>query len=441
MTASHPSSPSHSHARNFVKDPQMIQDRPELITAIRDRFAHVDSCPFQGPRTFFENAGGALTLKSVVDTSGFYAAIPDNPGRVNEAGQATQKVINKAKDDLAVFMNTSSGQFFAGESGTELLFRLIRTACVNAPSGSKLIGSTIEHPATRSAARRWAEISGMEYVSVAHDDATGLVTADQYAAQITPDVAVATILHASPVTGMGMDVAAISKAIRAVAPDCFIIVDGIQHAAHGQLDLDSYAVDGYAISPYKVFSRHGYGIAWISERMTALPHDMLIDAPATGWEFGTRDAGSYATMSDVVAYFDWLGGELSDSDDARQRIEAAGVAIHAYETHLTNAMINGTGNLPGLRDMAHVQILAGADNPAREGLVSIVVSGMPSEQVVERLNNQGIRTHTRKADHYSGNVLQPLGHSDCIRISLCHYNTESEVAGLLAAVKELGESI
>ena len=61
---------------------------------------------------------------------------------------------------------------------------------------------------------------------------------------------------------MGMDVAAISKAIRAVAPDCFIIVDGIQHAAHGQIDIASYDVDGYVISPYKMFSRHGYGLAW-----------------------------------------------------------------------------------------------------------------------------------------------------------------------------------
>ena len=51
----------------------MIQNAPDLITAIRDRFAHVDTCPFQGDRIFFENAGGALTLKSVVETSGFYA--------------------------------------------------------------------------------------------------------------------------------------------------------------------------------------------------------------------------------------------------------------------------------------------------------------------------------------------------------------------------------
>lgn len=415
----------------------MLHQSPDLIAAIRARFAHVDSCPFQGPRVFFENAGGALTLNSVVDTSARFAAIPDNQGRDNAASHALVDIINRAKADLSVFTNAPEGQFFVGESGTELLFRMIRTACVNTPAGSKVIGSAIEHPASRSAARRWAGIAGLDYVNVPHDDATGLVTADDYRAHLSPDVAVATILHASPVTGMGMDVGAIAQAIRDVAPDCIIIVDGIQHAAHGRIDLASYGVDGYAISPYKVFSRHGYGIAWISERMTALPHDQLIDAPADGWEFGTRDTGSYATMSDVVAYFDWLGTQVSDSADRRTRIEAAGHAINAYETHLTNAMINGTGNLPGLRDMDHVTILAGADNPAREGLVSITVDNVPSADIVTRLNKQGIRTHIRKADHYSGNVLTPLGLTDCIRISLCHYNTEQEVAQLLAAINEM----
>ncbi|MEX0278332.1 MAG: aminotransferase class V-fold PLP-dependent enzyme [Ruegeria sp.] len=415
----------------------MLHQSPDLITEIRTRFAHVDECPFHGPRIFFENAGGALTLNSVIETSAKFAAIPDNQGRDNVASHALVNIINKAKADMSVFMNARGGQFFVGESGTELLFRMIRTACVNAPSGSKVIGSSIEHPASRSAARRWAGIAGLEYVNVPHDDTRGLVTADDYRAHMTPDVSVATILHASPVTGMGMDVAAIARAIREVAPACFIIVDGIQHAAHGQMDLNSYGIDGYAISPYKVFSRHGFGVAWISDRLTALPHDQLINAPAEGWEFGTRDTGAYATMSDVVGYFDWLGSQISDATDPRARIEAAGQAIHAYETHLTQAMINGTGNLPGLRDMDHISIIAGADNPAREGLVSIVVRDMPSAEVVTKLNTQGIRTHTRKADHYSGNVLDPLGLSDCIRISLCHYNTEQEVAQLLAALKEL----
>lgn len=413
----------------------MIQDNPGLIAAIRNRFAHVDSCPFSGPRIYFENGGGALTLNSVVKTSAYYAAIPDNQGRDNPAAEALAITIENAKSDLAVLMNTFSGQFIVGETGTELLFRMIRTACLNAPKGSKVIGSSIEHPSSRSAARHWAGIAGMDYVNVQHNDSTGLVTAEDYASMMTPDVSVATILHASPVTGIGMDVVAISKAIRSVAPDCLIVVDGIQHAAHGQLDLDAYHIDGYAISPYKVFSRHGNGIAWISDRLTALPHESLNGGPVDGWELGTRDAGAYAAISDVVAYFDWLGGEVSKETDPRKRIEAAGKAIHDYETDLTNALINGTGNLPGLRDMDNLTILSGADNPAREGTVSFVVGGIASTEVVTILKEHGIRTHTRKADHYSGNILIPLDLPDCIRLSMCHYNTRQEVAQALGVMQ------
>lgn len=414
----------------------MIQYDPSLIAAIRDRFAHVDSCPFAGPRIYFENGGGALTLKSVAATAAQYATIPDNQGRDNPAAQALSNTINKAKADLAVFMNAQSGQFIMGETGTELLFRMIRNSCLNATKGSKIIGSSIEHPSSRSAALHWAEMAGMAYVEVPHNIATGRVTPEAYAACMTPNVAVATILHASPVTGIGMDVAAIAKAIRSVAPDCMIIVDGIQHAAHGQVDLAAYDVDGYAISPYKVFSRHGYGIAWISDRLTALPHEALMGGPARNWELGTRDTGAYAAISDVVAYFNWLGAEVSDETDPRKRMEAAGSAIHQYELELTAALINGTGNLPGLRDMENLTILSGADNPAREGTVSFVVVGIPSSDIVAFLQRQGIRTHTRTADHYSGNILNPLHLPDCVRISMCHYNTMQEVAKALSAMRE-----
>ena len=53
---------------------------PDLMQEVRDHFAHVDSCPFEGERIFFENAGGALTLNSAVETSALFAAIPDNQG-------------------------------------------------------------------------------------------------------------------------------------------------------------------------------------------------------------------------------------------------------------------------------------------------------------------------------------------------------------------------
>ncbi|MEM6740726.1 MAG: aminotransferase class V-fold PLP-dependent enzyme [Pseudomonadota bacterium] len=416
----------------------MLTDTPGLMDAVRARFAHVDTCPFEGPRVFFENAGGALTLKTVVETSATLAAIPDNQGRDNPAAHALVAMIDKAKADMRVLFNAPEGQFFVGESGTELLFRLIRTACLATAPGP-VLGSTVEHPATRSAMAKWAETAGKHHTLIAHDDATGAVSAEAYSAAVTPDTRVATILHTSPVTGMGMDVAEISAAIRAVAPECFIIVDGIQHAAHGRLDIANYGIDGYVVSPYKVFSRHGYGVAWVSDRLSALPHEHLLGAPGEPWELGTRDTGAYATMSDVVAYFEWLGGEVSDATDRRDRINAAGAAIHAHETRLAEAMLHGTGNQKGLADIEEVTIIGGVDNPRREGLVCISVAGIAAPDVVTALRARGVRTHTRKADHYSGNILAPLGMENAVRVSMCHYNTEAEVAQFLAAMREIVE--
>ena len=409
----------------------------DLLDDIRGQFSQIDTCPVQGSRIFFENAGGALTLNKAVQTSALFAAVPDNQGRDNPGSHELVRVIDKAKQDLRVFMNAPTGQFFVGESGTELIFRLIMNACLGTAKDGVVLGSTVEHPATRSACARWAPISGKTHVLIAHDDAAGLVSAQAYAEQVTKDTRVATILHTSPVTGMGMDVKAIAKVIRAVNPDCFIVVDGIQHAAHGQININAYDIDGYVISPYKMFSRHGYGLAWISDRMAALPHDSLDGGPTENWELGTRDTGAYATISDVVEYIEWLGSKLSISDDRRTRFEAAGKAIHDHEQDLTNAMIHGTGNLPGLAEMTNVRIIGGVNNPAREGLVSLYVDGIEARDVVARLNEAGIRTHLRKADHYSGNILNPLGIDSCVRVSMCHYNSIAEVAQFLGVMKSI----
>ncbi|MCB1459723.1 MAG: aminotransferase class V-fold PLP-dependent enzyme [Nitratireductor sp.] len=414
----------------------MISTRPGLLEAVRDRFAHVDTCPFEGPRIFFENAGGALRLKSVVETSAAFASYPDNQGRDNDASRQLMAIINKGKQDMRTFFNASGGEVFVGESGTEVLFRLIRTATVGAQQGGVLIGTTLEHPATRSAMARWAEVTGRKHVLIAHDNDTGTVTAEEWRKHLTPDVRVATLIQTSPVTGMGVDVISITRLIREIAPQCLIIMDGIQHASHGMIDLDAYGIDGFAVSPYKVFSRHGYGVGWASDRLSAMPKEQIMGGAKTNWELGTRDTGAYATFSDVVDYFDWLGSQFTPSTDRRERILAAGKAIHAHEHSLTEAMLHGTGNLRGLAEMPGVTIIGGIDNPAREGLVSVVLDSMDCASLVEFLRVRGIRVHIRKADHYSGNVLEPLGLPACVRVSLCHYNSESEVAKFLAAMEE-----
>jgi cysteine desulfurase/selenocysteine lyase len=408
----------------------------ELMSQIRDRFCHVDICPYQGPRIFFENAGGGLTLKSVVEVNTELAGIPDNQGRDNPASHELVRIINEARDNMRCFLGVDDGPVFTGESGTELIFRMVRAAALGSPAGN-MIGSTLEHPATVSASKRWAQIAGKEYRSAVHDNDRATITADDYAAIVDADTRVATVIHTSPVTGMTVDIPAVVKVIRAASPDCIIILDGIQHAAHGGLSIGDYDIDGYAVSAYKVFSRHNYGFAWLSPRLATLPHDHLDGTPDDFWEMGTRDTSAFACTSKVVEYFDWLGSHFTESTDRRTRILAAGEAIGEHEHDLIEVMVNGNDAQRGLRDMSDVYVIGGHDNPSREGMLSIIVEGKPCAEVVSELNAKGIRTHVRKADYFSGNILEPLGRPTCIRVSMCHYNTEREVLTFLHALEAI----
>ena len=408
----------------------------ELMSQIRERFCHVDTCPYQGPRIFFENAGGGLTLKSVVEVNTELAGIPDNQGRDNPASHELVRIINEARDNMRCFLGVESGPVFTGESGTELIFRMVRAAALGTPDGN-MIGSTLEHPATVSASKRWSEIAGKEYRAAVHSNETATITAADYAQVVDADTRVATIIHTSPVTGMTVDISAVVKTIRAASPDCIIILDGIQHAAHGGLAIDEYDIDGYAVSAYKVFSRHNYGFAWLSPRLATLPHDHLDGTPDDFWEMGTRDTSAFACTSKVVEYFDWLGSHFTAAEDRRTRILAAGKAIAEQEHDLAELMINGNGEQKGLRDMPQVYVIGGHDNPAREGMMSIIVEGKPCAEVVADLNAKGIRTHVRKADYFSGNILEPLGRPTCIRVSMCHYNTDQEVLTFLRELEAI----
>ncbi|MCP4236937.1 MAG: aminotransferase class V-fold PLP-dependent enzyme, partial [Aestuariibacter sp.] len=189
----------------------------QLMQQIRQRFCYVDSCPYQGERIFFENAGGSLTLKSVVETNTHFAAIPDNQGRDNPASQELVRVIAQARDDMRSFLGVEDGPVFIGESGTELLFRLVRAAVLGSNAGGNIVGSTLEHPATVSACKRWGGIADKEYRAAAHDNETATVTAEDYSKVVDANTRVATIIHTSPVTGMSVNVAAVVALIRAVS--------------------------------------------------------------------------------------------------------------------------------------------------------------------------------------------------------------------------------
>lgn len=407
----------------------------QLLTQIRGQFLHVDTCPYSGKRIFFENAGGSLTLKTAVSRGAEIAGIPDNEHRNNPASHALSQVVTDGRSDLAIFFGTSDGIIFGGETGTECLFRLIRTAALTTEAGGSIVACSIEHPATYDATRQWAKRTQREWIEVPFDVETGRTTPAHYAQRVRPDTRIATILHTSPVTGMSMDVAEIAKTIRTIAPECLIIVDGIQHAPHGLLAVDEYGVDAYVISPYKSFCRFNNGYAWLSDRLSKVDHDKLLGKADDAWELGSRDPSALVGVSAMIDYLAWLGGHFTGETSRRARLIAAGKAIRKQEQSLVHRLLYGSEYLPGLCSYPDLKLVGSADSPHREGVVSFAIEGLDAKHIVAELGKQGIRVHARSDDAFSGNILRPLGLKAVTRISLAHYNSASEIDTCLAALQ------
>ncbi|MEM8551911.1 MAG: aminotransferase class V-fold PLP-dependent enzyme [Pseudomonadota bacterium] len=429
--------PSHGSA-----PPQAAGQFPDALMAeVRSRFHHVDHCPITNrPRIFLESGGGSLKLRSAIERTAQIAAIPDQEGRDNDASRHLTETIGAGRADLRLFFGCGdAGQVISGETGTELLYRFVRTAALSAPPGP-VISSNLEHPASFDAAKQWAKRTGRQWREVEFDPIAATVRPEDYARAVTPDTQIATVIHTSQLTGFRVDLAGIVEAIRSTAPDCVIIVDGIQQAPHGHMDLSGVDVDGYVFSPYKAYSRLAVGFGWVSDRLSAMPHDHMLSKPEHLWELGSRDPGIYAAQSAVTDYFAWLGTTHAGANDRADAVVAGTHAMVCQERGLIELLLHGKPGVPGLFSIPGVAVIGPEALNERAGIVSFSLRGMPSPQLVRKLAERDIRVHARIDDGYSGHILAALDLKDCLRIALCHYNTVEEIETTLTAIAELANA-
>ena len=408
-----------------------------LLGQIRSRFHHVDVCPItKAPRIYFENGGGSLKLRAAIAAGAEIAAIPDQEQRDNDASRHISGIINRGREDLRLFLGAKDGQVISGETGTELLYRFIRAVALSVPSGP-FLSSSLEHPASFDSAKLWADRTGRQRIAIKLDIHSGTVTPEDYARAVTPDTRLATIIHTSQLTGLHVDLPGIVAAIRKVSPDCFVIIDGIQNAPHGRVEVDAYGADAYVFSAYKAYSRLAVGFGWIGPRLERVPHEHMQGKSDRYWELGSRDPGIYAAHSEVVAYFEWVGGHFTSSGERRARILAGADAMAAHEKALVAMLIGGDGRHVGLVGTPGVTLVGPASLEGRQGIVSFGMAGRSAPDLVRAFAARGIRVHARIDDAYSGHILADLGLKDCLRVSLCHYNSPQEIGAFLAALRDI----
>ena len=121
-----------------------------------------------------------------------------------------------------------------------------------------------------------------------------------------------------------------------------MVVDGATFGNHGVVDVDELGCDAYLLSSYKLFSKVGASVAYLSDRTSRLPHDKLVGKPESYWELGTREQAGYAAWSEVVNYLCWLGGHFTKASRAARANHSGNECHRVHERALTFRMLAGS---------------------------------------------------------------------------------------------------
>ncbi|MEX3815349.1 aminotransferase class V-fold PLP-dependent enzyme [Paraburkholderia sp. BR13439] len=409
-----------------------------LMREIKDRFHQIDRDSDGRERLFFDNAGGSFRLKRAVDALASADCVPDNPERIHERALALQDVIAVGEADIRTIMNARDGSILTALTASEAMFEMIRTIMENT-AGSNAVTTILEHPSSYDAMTMYCERTGKTLRVARSNPETGGVDVQEIVDLVDEETALLSVMYASNISGAKFDLAAIIHAARAKKPDLFIVVDAVQHAPHGIIDLQKTPVDGINFAPYKFFGCRGSGIAWLSPRAAALPHRRLLAKPQGAWQLGTPTPGQFAMVSEIVDYVTWIGQHFSDASERRELFVNGMERIELHERALLAALLDGHGARRGLRHMRGLEVYWDhSDLKKRDLIVGIGFPKLDPTEAVREYEKRGVTVYERlETSVYSGRMLKSFNLKGAVRLSPLHCHSVDDVRRFLAITEQL----
>ena len=403
-----------------------------LMREVQQRFIGVEHDHHGRERLYFDNAGGSFRLKAAVERFAQVDAIPDNAERIHATAVELQDIQAKGSEDLRTILNARGGSVYASFSASGAMFDMVRAIAENVP-GTNMVTTVLEHPSAFDAMSLYAERLARELRVAKSNPVTGGVDVDEIVRLVDENTCLLNVIYASNISGAKLDMAEIVRRAREIKPDLYILVDAVQHAPHGLIDLQKTPVDGINLAPYKFFGCRGSGLSWLSERAAVLPHHKLAGKKPGYWDLGSSAPWQFAVLTEIVDYVCWLGGHFSDATDRRALFVAGITHIELHERALLALLLDGNENATGMREMPGVEVfLDHEDLTKRDLILGIGFDRIDCTQAVVEYAKHGVTVYERVATSiYSKRMLESFGIAGTVRVSPLHCNSVADVEKFL----------
>lgn len=326
-------------------------------------------------------------------------------------------------------VRTQLAQWLSARSASEIIFTRGTTEALNLLAyglehllqpGDEIALTALEHhanllPWQQLAQRRQAQLVVLPLTL------QGTLDMERATALIGPRTRLLAVSQLSNVLGSWLPLNTLLA--HAKAQGAFTVVDGAQGVVHSRPNMQTLGCDFYAFSSHKLYGPEGLGVLYgRQEALAQLQHwqfggEMVEYAQyhqarfrgaPLGFEAGTPPITSVLGLGATLHY-------LHSLDQA---------AVEAHEQALHQHLYRGLQARAGLQIVGQPQT----------ALVSFTAEGIHPADLGQLLAEQGIAV--RSGQHCAQPLMQQLGLSGAVRVSLALYNDQSDLERFFAALDQ-----
>ncbi len=384
-------------------------------------------------QAFFENAGGSYACRPVIDLLGeYYRRLKVQPYYPYPAATEAGAWMDASHERLAEYLGVSADELHFGPSTSQNTYVLAQAFRGLLQPGDEIVVTTQDHEANGGVWRRLAA-EGFVLREWQVDPASGALDPDALDALLNERTRLVVFPQCSNIVAQLNPVARLTAKIRAAG--ALSLVDGVSYAPHGLPDLRALGADIYLFSLYKTFGPH-QGLMVLGrellDRLANQGHFFNASLPRKRLTPAGPDHAQIAAAGGIASYFDTLDAHHHPGATPAGRAQRVRELLHDAEQPLLARLLDGLGQLKGLR------ILGPADATQRAATVAVQVLGQSPAALVPALAQRGILA---AAGHfYAVRLLQAMGldpQQGVLRLSFVHYNSAQDIERLLAALDEL----
>ena len=414
--------PSHRKNRRSGKTVSVLD-----LAFIRQQFPAFSAPSLQGQR-HFENAGGSWACQHTIDAlSAFYQHTKLQPYHPHPSSQSGGAAMDRAYQRWAARLNVAVDELTIGPSTSINTYVLAQAFADKLSDGDDVIVTNQDHEANGGVWRKMAERCGATLHQWPVDPETGLLDPAVLESLLSERTRLVCLPHCSNIVAHKNPIAAWVKRVRAIAPQAFVVVDGVSQAPHELPDVDALACDAYYFSLYKVFSVH-QGVLVVRTRLADfLPnqsHFFNADHPQKRFNPAGPDHAQVAASAAVLDYFDQMIAHHGFNGQAEWN-----QAVADHEAEISQPLLD---YLAGRND---VRLLGPTEAANRQPTISFVPKHHTADVVGQALGVRGIACGT--GHFYGYRLVEAMGADPdlgVVRLSMVHYSSRADVEAAIEAL-------